>query len=285
MAVRTTPDFKLITPNPNPKLITDAEWWLWERCKELEPKSKLGGIYANKSGFHNTAETNAQRWPGNYSIRHERNRRAPGNQKARAFDWTFPDAQAGNFVTIDRYTSRLLASALNPADPRLDLILFEFYGNADSDREVEGYNEAEERHVTSDDSHLWHLHESFWGDKCGDFWSMYALHTVHMGWSVLQWKNALPQTAPKPPPAKPPVPSVGIPFVKNGVRELSVKSPNMKGTDVQYVQKWIGPKRAGAADGIYGPGTATGVKWYQGMRGLRVDGIVGPATWRAMGVR
>lgn len=282
MALRTLPQFGLIKPNPNPTLITNAEWWLWERCLELEPKSKLGGFHADKKGFHNTADRNAQKWPDNYSIRHPRNRATPGKTHSRAFDWTFPDAQAGNFATIDKYTSRLLASALDASDPRLDMILFEFYGNADRDTEVEGYNEAEEKHVSSDKSHLWHLHESFWGDECGDFWSMYALHTVHMGWTTAQWRAKLP-AAPKPVTPKP-LPA-GLPSYRNGARELSFKTPNMRGTDVLYVEKWIGPKRAGANDGVFTAQTRDGVKWYQDMRGLKDDGIIGPKTWAAMGIR
>lgn len=55
------------------------------------------------------------------------------------------------------------------------------------------------------------------------------------------------------------------------------------GNDVHFVQKYIGDKRCGVADGYFGPQTKAGVKWYQEMRGIKVDGIVGPVTWRNMG--
>jgi hypothetical protein len=70
-----------------------------------------------------------------------------------------------------------------------------------------------------------------------------------------------------------------------GSRRLVLRTPALAGADVRYVQKWIGAKRCGPADGKYGPQTVAGVKWYQGMRGVAADGIVGPATWRHLGVR
>lgn len=186
------PDFRLRTPNPNPQYITDAEWWFWEQLHELEPDSELGGIYADKSGYHTTGEANERKWPGNYSIRDAADRRGPWwRTKASALDWTFPDAQRGRYTRIGRYTSRLMASAKDPNDPRLDMVLREFYGQDDNDRIVEGYDERHEELVSSDPSHLWHIHFSFIRSKCGDFWAMWALLTVLMGWTVAQWRDSL----------------------------------------------------------------------------------------------
>jgi len=70
-----------------------------------------------------------------------------------------------------------------------------------------------------------------------------------------------------------------------GSRELHLATPALSGADVGYAQRWIGPRQCGPSDGVYGPNTAAGVRWYQRMRGLAVDGRVGPQTWRAMGVR
>jgi len=88
--------------------------------------------------------------------------------------------------------------------------------------------------------------------------------------------------APKPPAPKPPAPSGGH---QPGTRTLKEASPIMSGADVKFVQQFIGSKRAGAADGKFGPNTAKGVRWYQGMRGIHVDGQVGPQTWGQMGVK
>lgn len=281
----TRPDFKLEKANPNPSQITDATWWLWLRLDELEPASKLGGILANKKGYHGTGAFNLAHYPDNYSVRDAVDRTGPAwKTHASALDWTFPDAQAGNYATIDRYTSRLVRSAQDQGDPRLDLILREFYGQADTDSHVEGWDERREAAVTSDSSHLWHIHFSFIRSRVHDFWGHWALLTVLMGWDEARWRATIPGSVPAPAP-KPPANSTILPSYRLGSRILKNTSPDMKGTDVAYVQRWIGPQRAGKADGIFGSTTEKGVRWYQRMRGLRADGIVGPVTWRNMGVR
>ena len=267
----TKPDFRLTTKNPNPSRITDAEHWLRERLEELEPASQHGGTYADKPGFHNTGAANKST---NYSVRDAVNKSGPGWTHASAIDWTFPDAQRGNFATIDKYTSRLWASAHDKNDPRLDLILFEFYGQADSDRDVEGYNEFREESVTSDSSHLWHIHMSFLRSKCGDMWAMWALLTVLMGWSVAKWRASLPSAPPATPPKPNPTPA-GLPKFADGSRENS-KAKNNRGTDVATLQRFIGRV---TVDGEFGPSTEKRVKEYQKMRGLTADGVAGPKTW------
>lgn len=92
-------------------------------------------------------------------------------------------------------------------------------------------------------------------------------------------QNTLIPSAPSP---KPPT---GIPKITNGTRVLRLTDPMMRGTDVLYVQKWIGPKRAGKADGIFGPNTRAGVIWYQRIRSIGTDGIVGRITWGNMRVK
>lgn len=188
-----TPDFGLNTNNPNPSSITDAVWWMWERCLELEPSvSELGGILAWKSGFHSTGEYNVNNYPDNYSIRDEPNKTGPWWFKfASALDWTFRNAQSGDYSTISRYTSRLISSGKDSNDPRLDMVLYELFGQADWDSGVEGWNEYRDESASSDSSHLWHIHFSFLRSKCGDMWSMWALYTVLLGWSVAQWQASL----------------------------------------------------------------------------------------------
>lgn len=84
----------------------------------------------------------------------------------------------------------------------------------------------------------------------------------------------------KPTPPKPPATHAP------GSRTLRLASPLMSGADVLYAQRFIGTP-AGADDGVYGPATVRGVKWYQAMRGAKgpdVDGILGPWTWGQMGI-
>jgi hypothetical protein len=188
--VLTRPDFA-VTGVPGE--ITPAEWWLWQRLRELEPTSQLGGILARKRGFHAPGSYNLANFPNDYSIRDTINRTGPWWQNfASAFDWTFPEAQSGNYTRIGLYSRRLDASGRDPKDPRLDLILYEWFGQTDIDTEVEGWNEVRDEYASSDASHLWHIHISFLRSKCGDFWAMWALLTVLMGWSVDQWRASLP---------------------------------------------------------------------------------------------
>lgn len=146
--------------NPNPDFITDEMWYLWEELHKLEPTSQLGGIYANKSGYHNTRNGNAS---NNYSVVDNEDKGGPGN-KAAALDWTFPNAQSGDYDKIIKYSKRLLKSGQDANDSRLDGWR-EFYGQADQDTHVEGWDFRYAVPATSDPSHLWHIHFSCDRDK------------------------------------------------------------------------------------------------------------------------
>jgi peptidoglycan hydrolase-like protein with peptidoglycan-binding domain len=137
-----------------------------------------------------------------------------------------------------------------------------------------------------DKSHLWHIHISFIR-KFAELWDAFErVLSILKGETYSAWaKRHNVVVAPKPQPTKPkpqPTKPVGLPSYKNGSRELKA---GMRGTDVKYVQTFIGPSRMGKADGVAGPKFTAGVKWYQRMRGLSSDGIVGKRTWSNMGVR
>lgn len=280
----TAPDFTLPKANPS-AYQTDALWWLVQMRLKLAPGSANGGTYANKPGSHNIGRqlptTDHSLNPANI------NRVGPWwKDKCSAHDWTFTDAQRGDFTTIKLYTGRLIRAMRDIHDPRPDMIYHYTIGQLDDDRVVEAYQEIKEESFTSSDTtHLWHRHDSFIRLKCGDFWAMWAALTIDMGWTVDDWRKSLPATQPKPPTTSKPPAVSGLPVYAVGTRVLEYKKPNMKGTDVRFVQKWIGPDRMGTPDGIAGPKFDSGVKWYQGMRGLKKDGEVGPITWRQMGVR
>ena len=163
--------------NPNPAYITDAMWWLWQQLQALEPASQLGGIYANKPGYHNARE-NLPAW--DYSVMDNPPDWGGPGDKAAAIDWTFPNAQAGNYSTIAKYTQRLLASAQDLSDPRLDGWR-EFYGNADDDSYVEGWDIRYGCAATSDSSHLWHIHLSENRDQTTSYDNKKALLSVLRG--------------------------------------------------------------------------------------------------------
>lgn len=283
----TKPDFKLDKPNPNSQ-IPDAIWWFMLRLEELEPKSQNGGILAFKPSFHAPGKWVKQHYPNHYSIRDAINQSGPGWDDASAWDWTFPDAQRGDYDTIAKYTQRLWKSAHDKNDPRLDLWLFEFFGQMDNDRAVEGYNEYREDEVTADDSHLWHLHGSVRRKLANSFWGAWACLTVLMGWSVDKWRASLPASDPNAP--KPTTPKPTTPALKHfelGTRVIN--EGDTPGDDVAYVQRFCGGlEHFGKVDGIPGPKFVAGVKRYQRLRGLSgksVDGIVGKVTWRLMGIK
>jgi len=171
--------------NPNPGYITDEMWWLWQQLVILEPGTQLGGIYANKPGYHNTRN---QCSAYDYSVTDRPPDGGGPGDKAAAIDWTFPDAQLGDYTRIAVYTSRLLASAQDPADDRLDGWR-EFYGQADVDTYVEGYDIRYGYPATSDSSHLWHIHLSENRDQTTSLVNKQALLSVLSGQTVADWKE------------------------------------------------------------------------------------------------
>ncbi|SCG60754.1 Repeat domain-containing protein [Micromonospora zamorensis] len=193
--------------NPNPARITAASWWLMEELLELEPGTQNGGTYVNKPGYHNTRAANDS---DNYSVRDAEDKGGPSDKTA-AYDWTFPEAQSlslaalsvdpnadqklpadvtaavSNYTNIARYSSRLLASGQDPNDPRLNGWR-EFFGQADSDTSVEGYDFRYNQTATSDSSHLWHIHLSEDRDQVESFENKQALLSVLRGETVEQWE-------------------------------------------------------------------------------------------------
>lgn len=72
---------------------------------------------------------------------------------------------------------------------------------------------------------------------------------------------------------KPTAPSSGSPTLKQGARGAAV-------TDLQQRLRAHGQNVS--VDGVFGPGTAAGVRAFQRAKGLGVDGVVGPRTWSAL---
>jgi len=150
--------------NPNPAVITEAEWRLWQGCLLVIPGVRLSGIYANKAHYHNTVRANQINWPTSYSIRLPLDLTQP-TDKARGEDLTMSTAE------MIKRTGYLRASALHPDDDRLGC-LREFYGTLNGTT-VYGLSHDSPtsawRQVSSDASHLWHIHKSFFTLYC-DNW-------------------------------------------------------------------------------------------------------------------
>lgn len=169
--------------NPNPSRITDPMWDLWQALAVLAPGTQLGGIYANKAGYHNTRDQND---PWDYSVCDDPPDQAGPADKAAAIDWTFPEAQSGDYSRISVYTQRLLRSAQDPDDNRLNGWR-EFYGNADTDSFVEGWDIRYGGPATSDSSHLWHIHLSENRDQTTSQANKDAVLSVLKGETVEEW--------------------------------------------------------------------------------------------------
>lgn len=116
----------------------------------------LGGILgdeAHTKGYH---RARAVLPPDDYSVQLPRDR---GGRPWAASAIDITPAASMHVITL---TSRLRA-AVDRADPRLGPVR-EFYGTLDG-RHVYGYDLAVDDEVTSDSSHLWHLHLSIYRDS------------------------------------------------------------------------------------------------------------------------
>lgn len=151
----------------------------------------LSGILAFKSGYHNTrANHEAGKLggkPNDYSIRFGVDQLG-ADDAAAAIDITFRSAQAGDFRMIAKY-SRRLYDAMRAEDPRLfyrgEPVIREFFGNIDTDRDVEGWSMRRSSGtpgpVTSDGSHLWHLHQSIFRKFVDDWDALKGIPEVLLG--------------------------------------------------------------------------------------------------------
>jgi peptidoglycan hydrolase-like protein with peptidoglycan-binding domain len=178
---------------------------LWPGMHALEPKSKLGGILARKRGYHDTRKHHRQVGrTDDYSIRMPLDLKGPDDEAA-AIDWTFPDAQAGDFKTIRIYSARLLAAG-RANDPRT-YAMREFFGNADGDRDVEGWDFVRDEASSSDSSHLWHIHISVRRAYVNDKQAIDAILSILRGEALLVWQKrwgiAPTPTVPAKPAPKP----------------------------------------------------------------------------------
>lgn len=200
------PDFTLPKPNPDPKRITDALWWLVCMRLALEPTSRNGGILAIKPGYHSYGSRLPDHGAGNaktdHSIRWAYDREGPWwREYASAHDWTFQNAHGGNYTEISRYTSRLINAMKDPKDLRPDDVYAYTIGQADGDLKVEGYHERTNEEISGDNTHLWHRHDSFRRNIIGNKWAMWKALTIDMDWTYAEWLKST--EAPKPPAPRP----------------------------------------------------------------------------------
>ena len=123
------------------------------------PTAQMGGIYANKPGYHNKRDNLP---PSDYSVQLPDDQLGSGGNAA-ALDITL------NPADMPRLTQRLIDLTV-ARDARIQT-LREFFGTTDG-RTVVGMDVRDVRWETSDDSHLWHVHISVFRRFAGDQYAM-----------------------------------------------------------------------------------------------------------------
>jgi hypothetical protein len=290
------------TPND---YTTDPIWDLWLGFKSAVPTARLGGIYANKPGYHNTRNAHFTKaakekgWDDNYSVQLSLDKQGPGD-KAAGLDLTLSAAN------MKKYTSRLY-KAMDDGDARVGS-LKEFYGTVDG-RTVVGLGKksrsGEAYQTTSDSSHTWHIHLSFFRADVANRDRIMGVLDVLTG-EEKPSKPAKPSQPSKP--SKPskgtkpaPTPHYSFPlpsgyyFGPKGGPKESVSGyygRSFKGeTDRTWLKRWgsqLGKRGwnlkrylPSGNDGFFGPEYRSLVEAFQRDQGLVVDGKLGPKTWKA----
>jgi peptidoglycan hydrolase-like protein with peptidoglycan-binding domain len=250
--------------NPNPTYITDDMWWLWLACLGFIPGVRLGGIYANKPGNHNTVLANLANWPNNYSVRNPIDRRDP-KTKARAIDLTMDD------TWMRTITRRLLDGAAR-RDKRMRCVK-EFFGTVDGNNVVGRIKDSEDaswRTASSDSSHLWHEHIGIHTPYVDDRDAVEGLASLLSGEAWDAW------IARKYGGSTPGLPVSGIPT--QTLREGD------SGPEVLALQVYLnGVIDAGLVeDGRFGPATTAAVRELQRLADITIDGIYGDDSAAAL---
>lgn len=153
---------------------------LYTRLTAVIPGLRFGGIYAVKPGYHNRRDALPI---GDYSVQLSVDRQGPSNL-ASALDLTMSTAE------MKRRTGYLRRAALNPVDDRTSYIR-EFIGTLDGSTVycliASGPGTAFHEDDSRDDSHLWHIHISFYRLYANDSRAMEALLSVLSGETYEQW--------------------------------------------------------------------------------------------------
>jgi hypothetical protein len=154
-------------PGP-PAFPPDAIQNLYDTVHAAIPQSQLGGIYANKPGYHNARN---QLPSGDYSVQRADDKKGDG-WAASALDITLPAKY------MKQLTHRLIDATFDN-DDRV-WCLREFFGTTDG-QNVTGLDVRDKRWVTSDPSHLWHIHLSVYRKFATDNQQLQGVAQVLLG--------------------------------------------------------------------------------------------------------
>lgn len=251
--------------NPNPSRITTPMWRLWTE----RPVSGwlLGGIYANKSGYHNTRAANQASWPNNYSIRLSLDQQGPSD-KAAAIDYTMSDAEM-------RLRTGYLRDGVNRNDPRLYAVR-EFYGTLNSSTvfgRIKDSRTGSWRSSTADSSHLWHIHISFFRAYVNIWNELSPVLSVLSGESLSAWEARQSSGGGN---------GDGV-AAPSGFPPLQVTSPVTQEARVGQLQRALNELGENlTVDNRYTQAVADAVRRMQEAAGIAADGIYGPQSQQAL---
>ncbi|HEY1175018.1 MAG TPA: hypothetical protein VGF17_02585 [Phytomonospora sp.] len=264
-------------PNPDPGRITAAMWRLWTEFDAHRPKTQLGGIFAPKTGYHDTRTHNPA---GDYSRQYAADLKGPAD-KAAAVDLTFGEAQGGNFTDIITYTKRLDAAA-KARDPRLYVgktpVLREFIGTLNGQVPYAYDLQRRRGDHFRDDSHLWHIHLSVTRQFVTDWDILAGVLSVLIGDSIVALTKDDMKTM-----------MLWDPGDETGVGNWSWRSDFATNKTVQARYAWwLGPEEAHAAKLEAAAARADVAKLAGELSELRkrVDGLpkaLAPALIKAVG--
>ena len=157
----------------------------WPGAKQIIGDDlRNSGIYANKPGYHNSRDILKRTHPNDYSIQEPIDHLGPGDLGS-AIDISFDSARLhGDYHNIAKWSTVLLEAGKRQ-DPRA-YPLREFQGNTDLDTDVEGWSFFRNHALTSSDkTHLWHIHLSFWRKYINDEAAMLSVLSILNGDSDL----------------------------------------------------------------------------------------------------
>lgn len=178
--------------NPDPARISAPLWWLVEQCTAATSTpfaAEYGGTWARNpdGGSHADAAWLKRTRPNDYSLRGPKQQNGPQDY-GRAFDWTFPSAQRGDWSEIGLY-SRRVERAWELKDPRM-FGVFEVLCQTPEDRQPEGFVfYPEKRFRVPDSSHEWHMHLGLLTMYINDWTAVRALWSVLSGQSLVDWQR------------------------------------------------------------------------------------------------
>jgi len=147
------------------------------------------GVWARQPGSHADAAWLLTNRPNDYSLRGTKQRVFTANQGkyGRAWDWTFPSAQRGDWSEIGVYSERIRV-AWETDDPRT-YPLFEVLCQTPEDAEPEGYVfYPDKRFRVPDATHKWHLHNGILTQHIDDPAAFEALYSLYSGEPLAAWR-------------------------------------------------------------------------------------------------